>query len=175
MLNVDRPESTTIVDCVAGYGTTTEEAVDRAIRTWLGTTGSAVLELLEQNGAFAAHFSSDDPEGFPGWHVIHGGIIGWGTGADREAGRTWAADNVLLPYLAPVLSGGFERDNLIGVKALFGGGHDADGLFETAEVRVDGVHHETASRVLAGLGWPRPTDGMSYTRTFMLLVHREDS
>ncbi|MGI5489677.1 DUF6348 family protein [Microtetraspora malaysiensis] len=51
----------------------------------------------------------------------------------------------------------------------------SDGSVETAEVRVDGVHHEAASRVLARLGWPRPADGMSYARTFMLLVHRERS
>ncbi|NAS25831.1 hypothetical protein GT755_29635 [Herbidospora sp. NEAU-GS84] len=175
VLNVDRPESTTVADCVAGYGATAEEAVNRAIRMWLDTTGSAVLELLRQNGTLAAHFPPDDPEGFPGWHTIHGGIVGWGSGADHMAGQTWAADNVLLPRLAPVLNDGFERDHLIGIKAIFGGGHDADGLFETAEVRVDGVRHEAASRVLAGLGWPRPADGMSFARTFMLLVHRADA
>ncbi|WP_433425933.1 DUF6348 family protein [Microtetraspora malaysiensis] len=59
--------------------------------------------------------------------------------------------------------------------AFFGGGHGADGSDETAEVRVDGVHHEAASRVLAHLDWPRPADGMSYARTFMLLVHHEHS
>ncbi|WP_433357422.1 DUF6348 family protein [Microtetraspora malaysiensis] len=64
---------------------------------------------------------------------------------------------------------------MVGIKAFFGGGHGADGSVETAEVRVDGVHHEAASRVLARLGWPRPADGMSYARTFMLLVHRERS
>ncbi|MGI5156638.1 DUF6348 family protein [Microbispora sp. CA-102843] len=65
--------------------------------------------------------------------------------------------------------------SLIGVKAFFGGGHGSDGPSETAEVRVDGLLHEAASRVLAGLGWPRPADGLSYARTFMLFVHREDA
>ncbi|MGI5156637.1 DUF6348 family protein [Microbispora sp. CA-102843] len=110
VLNVDRRADTTISDCVAGYGATTEEAVDRAIQIWLGTTGSAVLELLTQSGGFAAHFPPSDPEGFPGWHVIHGGITGWGTGAGHEAVQTWATGNVLLPHLAPVLGGGFARD-----------------------------------------------------------------
>ena len=64
---------------------------------------------------------------------------------------------------------------MVGVKAFFGGGHGVDGPVETAEVRVDGVHHEAASRVLAGLGWPRPAGGLSYARTFMLFVYREDA
>ncbi|WP_062436942.1 DUF6348 family protein [Herbidospora daliensis] len=174
VLNVDRPESTTITDCVGGFGATVEEAVTRAIRVWLDTTGSAVLELLAQNGTLATHFSSDDPDGFPGWHSIHGGVVGWGVGDDHLAVQVWAADNVLLPALAPVLRGGFDRDHLIGIKVIFGGGHGPGGLDETAEVRVDGVRHEAASQLLAGLGWPRPADGMSYARTFMLLVHRED-
>lgn len=169
VLNVDRPEDTTISDCVAGYGSTTEHAVERAIQIWLGTTGSALLELLAQDGSFAGHFAADDPDGFPGWHAIHGGIIGWGAGDDHNAAQRWAADNPLPPKLAPALNGTFERDYLIGIKAFFGGGQGA----ETAEVRVNGVNHEAATRVLADLDWPRPSDGMSYARTFMLLVHNE--
>ncbi|WP_449064372.1 DUF6348 family protein [Planomonospora algeriensis] len=169
VLNVDRPEDTMISDCVAGYGATPEEAVDRAIRFWLGTTGSALLELLIQDGSFACHFAPDAPDGFPGWHAIHGGVTGWGTGDDSLAVQDWAVDNPLLSHLAPVLGDTFDRDHLIGVKAFFGGGEDT----EAAEIRVDGVRHEAASEVLAGLDWPRPAECLSYARTFLLLVHRE--
>ncbi|WP_217708572.1 DUF6348 family protein [Nonomuraea rhodomycinica] len=169
VLNVDRPGNTTISDCATGYGTTPEETVERAIEIWLGTTGSALLELLAQDGSFAGHYAADDPDGFPGWHMIHGGITGWGIGDDFQAVQRWAADNPLAPHLAPALRSSFDRDHLIGVKAFFGSGGDS----ETAEIRVDGIHHEAASEVLAGLPWPRPAGGMSYARTFLLLVHNE--
>ncbi|WP_161714554.1 MULTISPECIES: DUF6348 family protein [unclassified Nonomuraea] len=169
VLNVDRPGDTTISDCVAGYGGTPEEALDRAVQVWLGTTGSALLELLVQDGSHAGHFGPGDPDGFPGWHAIHGGIIGWGTGDDHEAVQRWAVQHVLLPHLAPALKGTFEREGLIGVKAFFGGGEGT----ETAEVRVNGAYHETGSRALTELDWPRPEQGLSYARTFVLLVHDE--
>ncbi|MFC5832737.1 DUF6348 family protein [Nonomuraea insulae] len=158
-----------IGDCVAGYGATVEAAVDRAIQVWLGTTGGAVLELLVQDGSHAAHFAPGDPDGLPGWHAIHGGITGWGTGDDHDAVQRWAVQHVLLPHLAPVLKGTFEREHLVGVKAFFGGGEGG----ETAEIRVDGAYHEAGSRALAELDWPRPADGVSYARTFVLLLHQE--
>ncbi|MFD1545891.1 DUF6348 family protein [Nonomuraea guangzhouensis] len=169
VLNVDQPEDTTISDCVAGYGGTPEETVDRAIQIWLDTTGSALLELLSQDGSFAGHFAPDAPDGFPGWHAIHGGITGWGTGDDFLAVQHWAVDHPLLSVLAPVLGSTFDRDHLIGIKAFFGGGKET----ETAEIRVNGVHHEAASEMLADLDWPRPVEGLSYARTFLLLVHNE--
>ncbi|MGN9843359.1 DUF6348 family protein [Nonomuraea sp. H19] len=169
VLDVDRPGDTTISDCAVGYGATTEEAVARAVQVWLDTTGSAILELLTQDGSFAGHFGPGHPDGFPGWHAIHGGIIGWGTGDDHDAVQRWAVQHVLLPHLAPALKGTFERDELIGVKAFFGGGEGG----ETAEIRVNGDYHEAGSRALADLDWPRPSRGVSYARTFVLLVHPE--
>lgn len=164
VLNVDRPEDTTISDCVAGFGATADEAVDQAIRIWLGTTGSAVLELLAQDGSFAAHLHSNDAEGFPDWHAIHGGISGFGSNAIRK----WIVDNPLLPRLAPALSGALERDYLIGIKVLLKGGGKEE---EIAEVRVNGIYHDAASQTLAGLNWPRSEDA-STARTFVLLVHK---
>ncbi|MBF8191231.1 hypothetical protein ITP53_37095 [Nonomuraea sp. K274] len=181
VLDVGRPQDTTISDCVAGYGGTTEEAVDRAIQIWLGTTGSALLELLAFRdgpdpatpdgfpGAYAGHFAPDDPDGFPGWHAVHGGIIGWGTGDDHDAVQRWAVGTALLPHLAPALKGTFGRDHLIGVKAFFGGGQGG----ETAEIRANGAHHEAGSQALAALDWPRPASGLAYARTFILLLHDE--
>ncbi|SEG91413.1 hypothetical protein SAMN05444920_107259 [Nonomuraea solani] len=165
-LNAD----TSIGDRVAGYGATTEEAVDRAVRLWLGTTGSALLELLVQDGSHAGHFAPGDPHGFPGRHAVHGGIVGWGTGDDHDAVQRWAVQHVLLPDLAPALKDTVGRDRLVGVKAFFGGGEDT----EAAEIRVDGVYHEAGSRVLAELGWPRLQTGVSYARTFMLLVRHDE-
>src|SRR5690349_4884803 len=52
VLNLERPDTTTLTDCVTGYGSTIEESVDRAIDTWLDTTGSAVFELLIQDGSY---------------------------------------------------------------------------------------------------------------------------
>ncbi len=169
VLDVEHPERATIADCVAGYGATAEEAVERAVQVWLGTTGSALLELLVHDGSHAGHFASGDPDGFPGRHAIHGGITGWGTGDDHDAVQRWALQHVLLPHLAPALKGAFEREELVGVKAFFGGGEGG----ETAEIRVNGDHHEAGSRALAELDWPRPANGVSYARTFVLLVHED--
>ncbi|HEX4814183.1 MAG TPA: DUF6348 family protein [Nonomuraea sp.] len=155
-----------IGDCVTGYGATPEEAVARAVHIWLDTTAAAVLELLVGDGSHAAHFASDDPDGFPGRHAVHGGITGWGVGDHHDAVQRWAVRHALLPHLAPELKGTIGRDPLVGVRAFFGGGAGR----ETAEVRVAGVRHETASRALAGLDWPRPATGLSYARTFILLA-----
>jgi hypothetical protein len=169
VLDVGRPDDTTITDCVAGYGATPADAVDRAIQTWLDTTGSAMLEVLVQDGSFAAHFGPDDADGFPGWHAVHGAITGWGTGDDHDAVQRWAVQHALLPHLAPALKGTFDHGRLIGVKAFFGGGEGG----ETAEIRVNGDHHAAGSRALADLDWPRPAAGVSYARTFVLLIHDE--
>lgn len=168
VLNLERPDTTTLTDCVMGYGGTVEESVDRAIGTWLDTTGSAVFELLVQDGSFAGHFGADDPRGFPGWHLIHGGIVGWGSGPEREAVQLWAQDHPLAPALAPVLRKDLELTGgqLVGIKVFFGGREGAD----TAEVTVNGEVHETAGAALAELDWPRPVDDLSYARTFLLLV-----
>lgn len=170
VLNVNRPHETTISDCVTGYGSTPEQVADQAVRMWLGTTGSAVLELLVQDGSHAVHFAPGDPGGLPGWHVIHGGINGWGVGDEHDAVQMWAVQHPLLPHLAPVLKGTFDRELLVGVKLVFGGGEGS----EVAEVRVGGVGHEAASRALAELDWPRPQRGFSYARTFALLVHPDE-
>ncbi|GAA4563128.1 DUF6348 family protein [Planotetraspora kaengkrachanensis] len=170
VFNLDRPVETSISDCTTGFGSTVEEAVDRAIEMWLGTTGAALLELLRRDGSFAAHFPADDPDGFPGWHTIHGGISGWGAGEGHDVVQHWLIDNPLLPRLAPALHDALDRGSLIGVKVFFGGRAGR----ETAEVRVNGGVHEGASLALAGLDWPRKQDGLSYARTFMLLVHPQE-
>ncbi|MFG2073085.1 DUF6348 family protein [Nonomuraea maritima] len=171
VLDVERPDETTITDRTAGYGDTAEQAAERAVRTWLDTTAAALLELLLQDGTRAAHLAPDDPDGFPGRHAVHGGIAGWGTGDDHDAVQRWAVRHALLPYLAPALKGAVGHEPLVGLKAFFGGGESG----EVAEVRVGGVHHAGASRALAALDWPRPGAGVSYARTFVLLVRPDDA
>lgn len=170
VLNVDRPHETTISDCVTGYGSTPEQVAAQAVRMWLDTTGSALLELLVQDGSHAAHYAPGDPDGLAGWHVIHGGINGWGVGDEHDAVQRWAVQHALLPPLASSLKGAFDREQLVGVKLFFGGGQGS----EVAEVRVGGVCHDAASEALAELGWPRPERGFSYARTFVLLVHQDE-
>jgi hypothetical protein len=160
-LNPDDPAAPVIWDCAAGIGETPEEVAETAAYMWLQTTGSAVIELLTQQGEFAAHLSHDDPDGLPGHHVIHAPILPFGL--DGAAMREWIEDNALLPALRDTLPSGLDQE-LNGVKLLFGG--PAGG--ETAEVRVNGEIHEGASAALRELPWPR-TGNPTFAKTFLLV------
>ncbi|TGZ17329.1 hypothetical protein DV517_23020 [Streptomyces sp. S816] len=168
VLDTDRPERTSLPDCVSGFGPTPEAKLERAVRMWATTTGAAVLETLEQRGRHGAHFPAQDPDGFPGRHAIQGGIAGWGAGPEHSSVQRWAADRALLPLIAPALTAaGLPRQGLIGVKLFFGTFHGKD----TAEVRVNGRTSEAASVALLSADWPRPPSGGSYARTYAVLVH----
>lgn len=169
LLDAGRPQETAVTDCVAGFAVDSEAAVRRAVEVWASTTGVTLLELLAHNGRFAGHLHPSDADALPGWHGIHGGIVGWGTGDRHNAVQDWTLTHPLLPQLAPAFADGFGRDGLIGVKIFFGGGTGD----EAAEVRVDGEVHEQASKLLLGLDWPRVAEGSAYARTFVLLVHPE--
>jgi hypothetical protein len=171
VLDTERPEDTSLPDCVAGFGGTARESVERAVEIWATTSGAAVLELLDPGGRFATHFGPGEDGGFPGWHAIQGGITGWGAGSDHDAVQQWTADHGILPVIAPALSrAGLARDRLIGVKIFFGTYKGTD----TAEVRVNGRVCEPAGQALLAQPWPRPAEGGSYARTYAVLVHRED-
>lgn len=171
VLNMDRPHDTTVPDCTGGYGATVEDAVRQAVDSWMSTTACTVLELIDQRGRYATHRPADDPDGFPGWHSIHGAVVGWGS-PDGDPGVVvdWIAANPLAPYLAPLIADAFDRDHLIGVKVLLGGARGN----ETAEVRVNGRRHDAASDALLRLGFPRG-EHLAFARCFMLLVHNERS
>ena len=168
VLNVDRPEDTTVVDCTAGFGETPEQVAKTAVDGWWSTTGTAVLELLVQNGEFGTHLADGDSAGVPGWHVIHGGIVGLFDAGELQA---WTANGDVLARIAPALDGAVPRDHLVGVKLFFGSRKGG----ETSEVRVNGVHNVEASQALSALDWPRSADGTAYCRTFALLVGRTPS
>ena len=76
LLNVDRPAETSLADCATGLAADPEEAAAQAIAAWADTTAAVALEVLEQRGGYAAHFSPAAPGGFPGWHAIVGGVSG---------------------------------------------------------------------------------------------------
>ncbi|MEY9877807.1 hypothetical protein ABH931_007331 [Streptacidiphilus sp. MAP12-33] len=168
VLDTDRPEATSIPDCVSGFGATREEKLTRAVEMWVSTSGAALLEMLEQRGWHGSRFAPQDPTGFPGWHAVQGGVVGWGVGPEHERAMRWAADQDLLPLVAPALRAeGLPRDELVGVKLFFG---SLKGN-ERAEVRVNGQECPAASAALLAADWPRPAEGGSYARTYAILVH----
>ena len=150
-----------------GLGGTPEEKVHNAVNVWSVTTASAALEVLEMQGDHATYLPPHAPDGFPGWHSVHGPVIGWGGPDQQELVRDWLMENPVLPTLAPVLAQTpFPRPELIGVKVFLGGSAED----EVAEVRVNGAVHVEASTALWALGWPRATEGASYARSFIVLI-----
>ncbi len=152
-------------DCVAGLGNTSSEVVSHAIETWSRSTLPVLLELRSQDGTFADHFLHNDPQGCPGWHVIHGPVLAFGRGAAPDALQAWTLKNPLLPVIGPLAATAFGRPLLNGVKVLFGYGTE-----DIAEVRVNGVCYEPASDRLRSLGWPRSQDA-AFARCYFLFVH----
>ncbi|MFJ5927396.1 DUF6348 family protein [Kitasatospora sp. NPDC092948] len=171
LVDRDRPE-TAVTDCVNRTRGGEDYPLRRGIELWAATTAVSLIELVAHNGRFAGHLDPHDPDGMPGWHAIHGGTVGWGVGERHHVVQDWLLRNPLLPALAPALGGDLGRDQLVGVKVVFG---SRDGM-DTADVRVGGEEHAAASAALAALDWPRFAEdepGESYARTFILLVHRE--
>jgi hypothetical protein len=169
VLNRDRSDIPVLWDCVAGLGRTDEEIVAWAIESWANSTVPAIIELLVQNGAFATHLGYDDPQGCAGWHVIHGPVTGFGKGDAPKNLQSWLLETPLLPSLGPMVAGAFPRPLLNGVKLLFGYAQD-----EVAEVRINGVAHEPASRRLRFMKWPRAKDA-AFVRCYWLFVHNRES
>ncbi len=165
VLDPGDPERTTIADCFSAPGETIEEAVTQGIRMWAETTGATALELMTQESRFANHYDDGEPGAFPGWHMIGGGIAGWGAGPDVGAVQRWIAEAKPWIALAPAMDGALDRDRINGVKLFIAGSaHNA-----ITEVRINGQVHELASRALLELDWPRVPEG-SVARTFFLLI-----
>jgi hypothetical protein len=164
LLNVDRPDAPTVIDCTLGLAADPVEAARLAIQAWIETCLVTVLEVIEQQGRLAAHFTSTDPGGFAGWHAIVGSVTGWS--ADGWQGKQdWFAEAMPWSTLAPVIATGLDRPYLNGVRMLVGQGGD----FTECEVRINGRRHEPSAAALAALDWPR-TDHFGLARTFVLLV-----
>ncbi|GAA1121148.1 DUF6348 family protein [Kitasatospora arboriphila] len=170
LLDAGRPQERRVQDCLAGVEADSGPALRRAVEVWASTTGLALLELLAHNGRFAGHLHPDDADALPGWHAVHGGIAGWGTGDRHGAVQDWMLARPLLPQLAPAFPDGFDRDRPTGLSLLFGSGAGR----ESAEVRVNGAPHEGASKALLALDWPRVAEGTAFARTFVLLTRPQD-
>ncbi|MGW4807295.1 DUF6348 family protein [Kitasatospora sp. NPDC004272] len=172
LVDRDRPETAvpdrvTVLDGGGADGGD-QDPVRRGVEVWASTAGAALIELVAHNGRFAGHLDPSDPDGLPGWHAVHGGVVGWGTGKRFHDVQDWLVRNPVLPALAPALGGDLGRDQLIGVQVSFGAG----GGGQSAEVLVHGEPHAAASAALAALDWPRVAEGDSYARTFVLLARR---
>jgi hypothetical protein len=164
VLNVDRPDVPTIVDCTLGLSADRVEAARQAIQAWIETCLVTVLEMIEQRGTFANHWQPNSAGGFAGWHAIVGSITGWS--ADGSAAKQqWFAEAMPWSTLAPVIATGIDRPHLNGVRMLVGQGGDSS----ECEVRINGRRHEASSEALSRLDWPR-TERYGTARTFVLLV-----
>ncbi|WP_329109140.1 DUF6348 family protein [Micromonospora sp. NBC_01699] len=164
LLNVDRPDVPTVVDCTLGLAADPVEAARQAIQAWIETCLVTVLEMIEQQGRLANHFRSGDQGGFAGWHAIVGSVTGWSVDGSRGK-QEWFAEAMPWSTLAPVIADGLDRPYLNGVRMLVGQGGD----FTESEVRINGQRHEPSAAALAALNWPR-TDRFGLARTFVLLV-----
>ncbi|XVU20804.1 DUF6348 family protein [Actinoplanes sp. CA-054009] len=164
LLNADRADVPTIVDCSTGLAADPVEAARQAIQAWIETCLVTVLEMAEQKGRLATHLRSGDEGGFAGWHAIAGSITGWSADGS-PAKQQWFADAMPWSALAPVITPGLDRPFLNGVRMLVGQGRD----FTECEVRINGRRHEPSGAALAALDWPR-TEDFGLARTFVLLV-----
>lgn len=169
VLNVDRWDETAVLDCVTGVGDDERAAVEQALQIWMATTAPTVFELLAQTREHASHFGPDDPQGFPGWHMIGGAIVGWASGEETFEIRDWMAAATPWHELAAIVDPDLDRPALNGIKIYVAGSPD----FETAEVRLNGRRHDAASSALQQMAWPRPA-ALGSARTYCLLVHREE-
>jgi hypothetical protein len=163
LLNADRPDAPTIVDCSLGLSADPVEATREAIRAWIETCLVTALEMIQQRGQLASHFRSSEPGGFAGWHAIVGSVTGWSAGSRSK--QEWFVEAMPWSVLAPVITPALDRPFVNGVRMLVGQGGD----FTECEVRINGRRHEPSSAVLAALDWPR-TDDFGLARTFVLLV-----
>lgn len=163
-------ESTPLVsplwDCVSGFGATPEDKARNAAYLWSQTTAGAMLEFkYSRRGEFADHFRGSDRDGFRGWHIISGAVMGRG-GDSASILQQWILANPVLPTLSHALSDSIDELTCPhGIKLFMGG----DGIYE---VRVDGERHEIASAALANMGWPRLSPP-GYVRSYLLVLHRE--
>jgi hypothetical protein len=167
VLNRERSDVPVLWDCVGGLGEANQQIANRAVETWITCNFPVMLEFFKRDGSFAEHFLHNDPQGCPGWHVIHGPVLGFGAGKAPHELQAWVIKNPLLPILGPLVVGAFERPQLNGVKVFLGFGAE-----EIAEVRVNEVCHQPASDRLKSLDWPRAAEA-AFARFYCLFVHKD--
>ena len=167
VLNRERADVPILWDCVAGIGSTPTEGLVNAAERWIMSTLPVCLEFLTGDESFAEHFHGDDPQGCPGWHVIHGPLFTYGNGSAPGQLQNWAIENPLLPVIGTLAAKSFRRELMNCVKLLFGFTSEV-----IAEVRVNGEYSQAASEHLRSLSWPRSEEG-AFARCYLLFVHAE--
>lgn len=161
-----RPEGATPVgDCVSIPGPDLETRLRRGVETWTDTTATAVLAATGSRTRLGAHFGPDDPSGVPGWHIVAGGVGGYGTGPEHEAMKAWLFENPPWPLLAAAFADELDPERTHAVKAFIGAGNGR----VISEVRLNGEIHEAACEALGTANWPRVPD-MSVGRCFAMFV-----
>jgi len=165
LLDVDRPEATSLINCAQGLADDLGLAARQAVSVWCATTANVGLELLTQRGTFADHFSPDAADGFPHWHTIVGTHMGWSEVGDSEL-QEWLVTAHPWTDLAAVLDEDLDRPKLNGIRLFVANTGHAD----IAEVRVNGRLHPAGTAALAQMPWPRRTHWAN-AQTFVLLVH----
>ena len=166
-LDANSGNSKPLWDCVCGFGDSPAERAQTAAHIWSVTTAGALLELkYSLKGEFADHYRGTDPDGFTGWHVVSGPILGYGEGASPDQLQQWWLNHSVLPPVFNALKDSLDPTTCPhGIKIFFGGE-------DFAEVRLDGEVHEAASQALATLPWPR-LQPAAFVRSYVIAVHPE--
>lgn len=166
VLDVSRPDGSTVSDCIQGFARTTRRAQRKAVDVWATVTAATVIELLSPTGTHARHIDDGEANGLPGWRAIHGATVLLG-GQQAAPLQQWLADHPVLPSLAPALAGELDRQTVNGIKIAFG----CRAGEEVCEVRINGRISTAATAALSELPWPRlPVKALC--RTFILLAPR---
>jgi Family of unknown function (DUF6348) len=154
-------------DCAIGIGRNRHEALSNVVDLWVGTTGTALVELLTQDGRLAQRRWPDDPLGFPGWHVVTcpPGIRGPGHRRDIESLLAWFAQHRPLAFVSDGVKPNLHKRTQ-GLKFTL---HNIGGE-SGATVELDGHRPcDEASRSLSELP-PLPLEFPHIVRIFTLLL-----
>ncbi|MFJ4849543.1 MULTISPECIES: DUF6348 family protein [unclassified Streptomyces] len=157
-----QPDVPCFTDCVVAVGADARDAAD----TWVQTAGACLLELLYQQGRFAAQEGPEHERGVTDWHSITSGTVAFGLDP-TENRRMQAAllEANVLHRVADTFTADLESPFFNGVKVFYGG---RPGAME-AEIRVNGTRHQAASAAMAALNLPEPTT-FTAVRYYTLLL-----
>lgn len=143
-------EHPVILDDLTGFGVA-DRTVAHVLHLWRQTSGACFLEMITRRGRFAAHLDGGGSIGVPGWHTIASGVIGYGPDDEANAALQGAMlRGKALHRLGDLLRPLLDRPANNGIKLLY----RQAGPTVTADVSVNGVADEAASRALAELDWP---------------------
>jgi len=161
VLNRERSDAPILWDCAAGAGDTPAVRIRSAIDTWMIGTWPVIHELLSGRGEYATHCAGSHALGLPGWHVLRGPLLAFGSPGSAGILQDWAATAPLLARIAEPLTAAFDRPALNSIKLVLGP--------DVAEVRVNGRTSQSASAALARIELP-PIERFAFLRCYSLAV-----